>query len=194
MKKYYGKGFKILLGFLGVFIVVMLLGDRVEVDEYTCIATSIDDWSGEWPKERIKKWKPNSKIKVHGWGSLEPGTISRCSLSPETEKNSCDVYKIDYKKNASINQSNLIKLKIFHELKLYNYKAQMDIQIFTDPHGLISYLENNGDGGISRGKCQKIRTTEGETRHFFNFGAFITSLPVLILFGLFIIGIYKIDT
>ena len=68
--------------------------------------------------------------------------VSRCSYAASVQKVTCDRYKMDkvvFDKNVQIK-------------KYYLFQSQFDVQIFRD----LSFVENNGRGGIAFGKCRVV--------------------------------------
>ena len=70
------------------------------------------------------------------------GRIERCSRSFTENRHVCETYKVDRLESDS---NALVK-------KYYVFKAQYDIQIFRE----LSYIDNNGRGGMLYGKCKMI--------------------------------------
>jgi hypothetical protein len=69
--------------------------------------------------------------------------LSRCSYAPSQNRVTCDAYVVDrVEKDANVD----IK-------KFYVFGGQFDVQVFAD----LSYVENNGRGGISFGTCRAGR-------------------------------------
>jgi hypothetical protein len=65
--------------------------------------------------------------------------VSRCSFSSAEQRVTCDGYAVD-----RIEHDANIEAK-----KFYVFPSQFDVQIFRD----LSFVENNGRGSISYGKC-----------------------------------------
>lgn len=65
--------------------------------------------------------------------------VSRCSFAQSAAKVTCDRYKVD-----KVAFDERIKSK-----KFYVFHSQFDFQLFSD----LSFVENNGRGGVSYGKC-----------------------------------------
>jgi hypothetical protein len=76
---------------------------------------------------------------------IEDGTksfVQRCSLNPLVGKVECDRYEADrVTKDANINFK-----------KFYFFKSQFDVQLLSD----LSFIENNGRGGLAYGQCKLI--------------------------------------
>jgi hypothetical protein len=85
----------------------------------------------------IKSFKPYTLVQDD-----RDASIQRCSRSFTENKHNCENYKIDRIENDS---NVLVK-------KYYIFKAQYDIQIFKE----LSYIDNNGRGGMLYGKCKLV--------------------------------------
>lgn len=143
MKNFYGRTFKIGLIFFAIWTLILFLGDRAMAEIIECDATSINDDTGQWSKEKMEKFKPGATVAYQK-------TISRCSYSVIEGKRTCDVYNVEYKHTTTFHSNGG---KIY---KFYYFIGQMDIQIFINILGEGTYIENNGRGTIHRGNC-KIR-------------------------------------
>ena len=83
----------------------------------------------------VRKHKPYTKV-IEGSRIV----VQRCSLPLLPTSAPCDTYevdKIEYDSNVQIR-------------KYYIFKSQYDIQIFSD----MTYVENNGRGGLLIGSCK----------------------------------------
>ncbi len=83
----------------------------------------------------LKKWQFSVKI----YDTSQP-ELERCSFSTRTNRVDCDRYVVD---RVVFDQN--INLK-----KFYHFSSQFDVQLFRD----LSFIENNGRGGIAFGKCE----------------------------------------
>lgn len=72
----------------------------------------------------------------------ESATLKRCSFQPSARKITCDRYKVSH-----IEVDRNVNVK-----KFYLLRAQFDLQIFND----LSFIENNGRGGIAYGTCKFV--------------------------------------
>ena len=70
-------------------------------------------------------------------------SVQRCSFTPSVGRVTCDRYEVD---RVEIDRN--VSLK-----KFYLFRAQFDIQLFSD----LSFIENNGRGGLAYGKCKVTR-------------------------------------
>lgn len=68
--------------------------------------------------------------------------VQRCSLNPFVGRVECDRYEADHvAKDAFINFK-----------KFYFFRSQFDVQLLSD----LSFIENNGRGGVAYGQCKLI--------------------------------------
>ena len=119
-------------------LALLILPFRVEAVEYSCQVNAKYDFGKVYTKDEIKKWQFGAKIEDLG----NEAFISRCSYSSIEGKVTCDRYKVDrveYDKKVSIK-------------KYYVFRSQYNIQLFRD----LSFLEDNGRGGISYGGCAVV--------------------------------------
>lgn len=103
--------------------------------EYSCEVSRKFDSEREYPREQISKLQFSNRVEE----SKDGAYISRCSFAPSAGKVTCDRYKMD---QVAFDEN--VKIK-----KYYSFKSQFDFQMFPD----LSFVENNGRGGISYGKC-----------------------------------------
>lgn len=68
--------------------------------------------------------------------------IGRCSFSKSDGRVTCDFYDVDFvERDANVGHA-----------KYYNFASQFDVQVFAD----MSFLENNGRGGLAYGTCEEV--------------------------------------
>jgi hypothetical protein len=106
--------------------------------EFSCPVTEKYDFGIIYSKAKINKWKFSVQIEDHGTKAF----VRRCSLTTNQSKVTCDRYEVDqikYDENVNIK-------------KYYIFRSQYNIQIFKN----LSFVEDNGRGGISYGKCVVI--------------------------------------
>jgi hypothetical protein len=120
---------------INIFLIFILVF-KIEASsaEFSCKVTEKYDFGKIYSKAEIDKWKFSAKIEDHGTSAF----VSRCSHSNIEGKVTCDRYEVDrieYDKNVNIK-------------KYYIYRSQYNIQMFKD----LSFIEDNGRGGISYGK------------------------------------------
>jgi len=93
---------------------------------------------GKNNKDFIDTAKPYSIIE----DEREP-MLHRCSYVASRNGNVCDAYKVD-----KVEIDKFVNIK-----KFYVFRSQFDIQLFSE----LSYVENNGRGGILFGKCELVK-------------------------------------
>lgn len=89
------------------------------------------------PKDHLDTYQPSVVIHDRQETSLE-----RCSFVPSRGQVTCDTYVVDH-----VEYDENVDLK-----KFYVFKSQFDVQLFPD----LTFVENNGRGGISFGSCKLI--------------------------------------
>ena len=128
---------------LGIFILSFY--DQAFAVTYYCEATKKVDSEIEYSEENIKKYKYANKLEDMG----NKAFISRCSFTLSAKKVTCDRYEVDH-----IERSPLWSLKTLKDdkfiKKYYYFYGQLDFQLFPD----LSFVENDGRGGIAFGKCR----------------------------------------
>jgi hypothetical protein len=120
-----------------LIITILLFSINANAISYECSVTKKFDSKKEYSLEEIKKF--NFKLKI---SENNKQVISRCSLSISENKNTCDEYEVD-----RIEVDKIAKIQ-----KYYVFKNQFDVQLYSD----LTFLENNGRGGISFGKCKNL--------------------------------------
>jgi hypothetical protein len=85
----------------------------------------------------LKKWK--FSVKIHYTPKPE---LERCSFTPSEKKITCDRFSVD-----RVEVDKFVGIK-----KFYYFTGQFDVQLYPD----MKFVENNGRGGISYGKCEKL--------------------------------------
>lgn len=106
--------------------------------EYDCKVANKVDSENTYTKHQIEKGQFSVKVEESGEGVF----ISRCSFSTSANKVTCDRYQVD-----KIVFDENVKIK-----KYYVFLSQFDVQLFSD----LSFIENNGRGGIAYGKCRVV--------------------------------------
>ena len=120
-----------------IIIILVISIDALSAD-FLCIVDEKYDFGKVYSKIEVDKWKFSAKIEDHGTSAF----VSRCSYTNSVGQVTCDRYKadrIEYDENVNIK-------------KYYIFRSQYNIQLFKD----LSFIEDNGRGGISYGKCQII--------------------------------------
>ncbi len=106
--------------------------------EYDCTVKKKVDRDREYSTEQISRSQFANRIEEVG----EQAWVSRCSFTPSAGKVTCDRLKMD---RVLIDPK--VKIK-----KFYMFSAQFDLQLYPD----LTYVENNGRGGISYGNCTLV--------------------------------------
>jgi hypothetical protein len=117
-----------LLSYLGI-------SGLVTAAEYECRVSKKLDFDRSYSVEQIQKFQFSNKIEELGGEAW----VSRCSFSPSVGKVTCDRLKMD-----RIATDPNVDIK-----KFYMFSAQFDLQLFPD----LTFVENNGRGGVSYGTC-----------------------------------------
>ncbi len=65
--------------------------------------------------------------------------LSRCSFTTSSQEVTCDRYEVD-----KVVFDEHVRIK-----KFYVFHSQFDVQVYSD----LSFIENNGRGGIAFGTC-----------------------------------------
>ena len=111
----------------------------LESKNHICKVLRKFDESQQYSSEKIKELR-FSNIVEEGEKATH---VSRCSLQPSAGKVTCDKYKID-----KVVFDEFVNIK-----KYYLFKSQYDFQLYDD----LSFVENNGRGGISYGICSVLQ-------------------------------------
>ncbi|MCH7500385.1 MAG: hypothetical protein IH886_10305 [Nitrospinae bacterium] len=130
---------------LGIFILSFY--DSAFAVTYYCEATKKVNSEIEYSEEKIKKYKYANKLEDMG----DKAFISRCSFTLSAKKVTCDRYEVDHIERSPIWNMETKKDDKFIK-KYYYFYGQLDFQLFPD----LSFVENNGRGGIAFGKCRVI--------------------------------------
>jgi hypothetical protein len=83
--------------------------------------------------------KNKYSVKIHDTNAPE---LERCSFVASQKKVTCDKYLVD-----KVETDKYIGIK-----KFYYFKGQFDVQLYPD----MRFVENNGRGSISYGKCERF--------------------------------------
>jgi hypothetical protein len=68
--------------------------------------------------------------------------VSRCGYAPSVQKVTCDRYAMD----------KVVRDPFIGAVKYYLFQSQFDVQVFSN----LTFIENNGRGGIAYGQCEVI--------------------------------------
>ncbi len=102
--------------------------------KYGCKVKKKIEFGASYTSEQLEKGQFSVKIEEGKNGTF----VSRCSFSAIAQKITCDRYRMD-------------KVVLDENLKKYYlFRSQFDVQLFTD----LSFIENNGRGGVAYGKCR----------------------------------------
>ncbi len=104
---------------------------------YECKVIRKFDFQSEIPSSIIQKYQYSVRIKDTTKPELE-----RCSFVPSQNKVTCDKYTVD-----RVETDKFVGIK-----KFYYFTGQFDVQLYPD----MRFVENNGRGGISYGRCEKL--------------------------------------
>ncbi len=119
-------------------LVIVAFSMPVLAVEYSCEVTRKIDRELDYTNEQVAKSQFSNRVEELNESSF----ISRCSFVASAGKVTCDRYKVDkvaFDKN--------VKIK-----KYYHFQSQFDFQLFPD----LSFIENNGRGSVSYGKCTLV--------------------------------------
>ena len=120
-----------------LFLCLMTVSSFVYSSTYECIVTRKLDFQNNYSQSDIDKFKYSVKIK----DDMNP-EVNRCSFTPSEKKVTCDKYSVD-----RVEMDKNVGIK-----KFYYFTGQFDVQLYPD----MRFIENNGRGGISYGKCEKL--------------------------------------
>jgi hypothetical protein len=106
-----------------------------ESKNYSCKVFRKFDKNQQYSSAKIKEMQFSNLVEESDMEAY----VSRCGFQPSVGKVTCDRYKIDKVVNDSF-----VSIK-----KYYLFNSQFDFQLYDD----LSFVENNGRGGISYGVC-----------------------------------------
>ena len=119
------------------FILLSLSSSFVYSSTYDCKVTRKIGPDNIVSDSELNKWK--FSIKIHDNKKPE---LERCSFTPSQNRVTCDRYTVD-----RVETDKFVGIK-----KFYYFTGQFDVQLYPD----MRFVENNGRGGISYGKCEKL--------------------------------------
>ncbi len=123
-----------------IFFILLLLSlssSFVYSSTYDCKVTRKIGPDNIVSDRELNKWK--FSIKIHDNKKPE---LERCSFTPSQNRVTCDRYTVD-----RVETDKFVGIK-----KFYYFTGQFDVQLYPD----MRFVENNGRGGISYGKCEKL--------------------------------------
>jgi hypothetical protein len=123
---------------VSVILLVLCMPGFVAAAEYDCKVGKKVESEATYTAHQIEKGQFSVKVEESGGGTF----VSRCSLSQSANKVTCDRYQVD-----KVVFDENVKIK-----KYYVFRSQYDVQLFSD----LSFVENNGRGGIAYGKCRVV--------------------------------------
>ena len=107
----------------------------VESKNYNCKVLRKFDKNQQYSSAKIKEMQFSNLVEE----SDKEIYVSRCGFQTSVGKVTCDRYKID-----KVVNDGFVNIK-----KYYLFNSQFDFQLYDD----LSFVENNGRGGISYGVC-----------------------------------------
>ena len=122
-----------------LFLLLITISEFVYSSSYECkvMKKYSVDLTNIMDSNEIKKWNFSLEIIDEKVSKLK-----RCSYVTSKKRVDCDSYDVD-----KIEFDPYVKIK-----KFYVFKSQFDVQLFPD----MTFIENNGRGSISYGKCEKL--------------------------------------
>jgi hypothetical protein len=106
--------------------------------DYRCTVERKVHHEGEYTAAELEKGKFSNLIEETKEGSF----VSRCSFEATQGRVTCDHYKAD-----RVEVATGVKIK-----KFYFFSSQFNLQVFPN----LTFIEDNGRGSISFGRCQLI--------------------------------------
>lgn len=118
-----------------IFGLILNVSTLAKAAEYNCRVEKKFNIEHTYSLPELEK----SQFSVKIVDKENPAILSRCSFAPSANKVTCDRYIVD---KIIFDQN--VKIK-----KYYVFRSHFDVQVFSD----LSFVENNGRGGIAFGKC-----------------------------------------
>lgn len=116
-------------------LILLLVTGVAHAFTYDCKVTKKHGENNVVSDAELKKWQ--FSVKIH---DLPKPRLERCSFETSSNRVTCDSYDVD---RVVVDQNISAK-------KFYHFSSQFDVQVFRD----LSFVENNGRGGIAFGKCE----------------------------------------
>jgi hypothetical protein len=126
----------------------LLVPSAVLAVEYECKVERKVDQERVYSDEQLRKGKFSARIRDDG----KTATISRCSYAASEQKVTCDSYDVDKVADDETWDQDGDKWVTRKIKKYYRFRGQYDVQVFPD----LSFVENNGRGGIAYGRCRVV--------------------------------------
>ena len=117
------------------FALIFFVSGSVNAFTYDCKVTRKLGENNVVSDDELKKWQ--FAVKIY---DLQKPKLERCSFEISKNRVSCDSYDVD---RVVVDQN-------INAKKFYHFSSQFDVQLFRD----LSFVENNGRGGIAFGKCE----------------------------------------
>lgn len=138
-----------------LILLTIVATTAANAETYFCPATgkyylptsygAINDKAIEYSSERISEWQFTVKFE---WNKNGISYLSRCSFESAVQKFTCDRYEVDridvYDPTPGI---------VSPLVKAYVFRSQYNFQLVVDE---MTYIEDNGRGGIQYGTCTKL--------------------------------------
>ncbi len=121
-----------------ILLLFSLITALAQAIEYECIVHKKFNSEMKYTDKQIEEGRFSVIIKDIG----KKASLSRCSFVQSQYRVTCDSYEVD-----KIAYDEHVKIK-----KYYVFRSQFDVQLFNN----MTFIENNGRGGIAFGKCQVI--------------------------------------
>jgi len=118
-----------------IFGLISNVATLAQAVEYNCKVGKKFSAEHTYSVPELEKGQFSVKIVDEG----ESAILSRCSVTLSANKVTCDRYIVD-----KIIFDENVKIK-----KYYVFRSHFDVQVFSN----LSFVENNGRGGIAFGKC-----------------------------------------
>jgi hypothetical protein len=131
----WGRGTQVKIRLIGLLL-TLGWGVPASAAVLECLAVRSVGPNYQATEEHLAKYKPRVLIEE----TVAGATLSRCSFSDSTQRDSCDTYKVD---RIAFDENRKIK-------KFYVFSSQFDVQVFAS----MTFVENNGRGGIAFGRCE----------------------------------------
>lgn len=106
--------------------------------ELECTVTRKVDSERICSADDLARGKYSVRIDESGAGA----TVARCSFSPSATRVTCDKFPV----------GRIVKDSNIGVKKFYVFGSQFDVQVFKD----LSFVENNGRGGVAFGTCRAV--------------------------------------
>ena len=122
-------------------LVMALVVHTLPTQQYDCRVTAKGTFTStgfsEYSQENLDRFQHSVRL-VEAAGSA---ILSRCSWTITDQRMTCDNYTVD---RVEVDQNVEIR-------KYYYFRGQFDFQLFPN----MTFLENNGRGGIAFGTCRE---------------------------------------